>query len=173
MTNILGPMERRAMCTTESFGIDAERTEIKIRTMSEKSQPLPTPCDYIFFILYLINLIYITWVCVPFEVYLWNNNSDEYIGIYLCCDSDTNPKKNINIVCHEGGHNKEKIVENAWDYDTEVTLFIRSLKGKAEVQINGSRRKTFHVPVPLERLAPYHIVIGQVYIYFIIENMGY
>lgn len=58
MTNILGPMERRAMCTAESFGVDAERTEVKIRTMSKESKPVPTNSNYILFLYIIYNIYY-------------------------------------------------------------------------------------------------------------------
>lgn len=52
MKSILGPMERRAMCTTECFSNDAVRTEVKIRTMPDCDKNSDTNAQYYIFFLF-------------------------------------------------------------------------------------------------------------------------
>lgn len=158
------------MCTTECFSNDAVRTEVKIRTMPDCDKNSDTNAQYYIFFYFNIRIInYISNYGVIFEVYLWNPTTEEYIGVYLYAEDEAGKNKTMHIVCHENGHNKEKPVDSVWEYEQDVTILIQSLQDKTEVRISGSRRKTFHVPVALERLAPFHVVIGQVYLNYFRE----
>lgn len=64
MKSILGPMERRAMCTTECFGNDAVRTEVKIRTMPDSDRSSDSSKYYIFFIC-IYDIIVISLIFYP------------------------------------------------------------------------------------------------------------
>ncbi len=66
------------------------------------------------------------------------------------------------IACYEGGHKKEKRVENSWDYDQEMRFTIQAHGEKTEVRVTAVKsKKKFNVPISISRIAPFHIVLGQ------------
>lgn len=71
MKSILGPMERRAMCTTECFSNDAVRTEVKIRTMPDCDKNSDTNAQYYIFFYFNIELLIIYLIMVLFLKYIY------------------------------------------------------------------------------------------------------
>jgi hypothetical protein len=168
MTSVMSDMTRRAMCTVEKFDSDAQRVEVTFRVLPLEDESLP----------YLVGRKNCETV---FELFLWNPNSLEYIGIYL--HSDGGDTRSLNIACYESGHKKEKRVEGSWQYNTEMMFTIQAAGEKTEVKVTtvgtpstrgaadaadtisntaaAKGKKKFHVPVSLSRIAPFHVVLGQ------------
>lgn len=146
MTSLLNRGERRAMCTSEVFGADTTRVEVMFRTMELKDKSIGHRSQY--------N------VGALLELYAWNPVSGEYIGLFLNSD-DRGENRVLHIVCYEGGHKKEKVVDDAWDYGSDVRFTMQAFGDKTEVRISVIKRKSFHVPVAMARIAPFHVVLGQ------------
>lgn len=146
MTSIMSDFTRRAMATTELFSSDTQRAEVLFRVQPKSDPKIPAKYQW--------NADGI------FEFYLWNPGSGEYIGIFLY-GGDFGETKNLHIACYEGGQKKEKTVENAWDYDQELRFTLQAAGDKTEVRVIAQKKKTFHVPVSLTRIAPFHVVLGQ------------
>eukprot|EP00499_Haloplacidia_sp_CaronLabIsolate_P006260 CAMPEP_0196781816 /NCGR_PEP_ID=MMETSP1104-20130614/10385_1 /TAXON_ID=33652 /ORGANISM="Cafeteria sp., Strain Caron Lab Isolate" /LENGTH=348 /DNA_ID=CAMNT_0042152047 /DNA_START=60 /DNA_END=1106 /DNA_ORIENTATION=+ len=144
LTSRLNVSERRAMCTTEMFDAATQRCEVTFKVMPYHHPDMGS--------MYNVEGV--------FELYLWNPTSGEYIGMFLY-GNELGARRELYIVCYEGGHKKEKPVSEAWDYGQELRFTIQSFGDKTEVRINAIKKKTFHVPVALSRIAPFHVVLGQ------------
>lgn len=144
MSSRLECSTRRGFCTQETFGPETQRCEVQFFVMPRRSNNMGS----------MSNMDGVL------EFYLWNPTSGEYIGMFLN-GAEHGERRELVIVCHEGGHKKEKVVDSAWNYEQDVRFTIQAFGDKTEVRIHAVKKKTFHVPVGLNRIAPFHIVLGH------------